>query len=240
LKSTETKRWVPVCGSSAEARRPTSSPVRAAGPIWIGTPLSSTTVFGLAGVDVLRVVLQLGLAAGAGDGARWPGGRRGAAARPTGWACVVSASAGRGRSWWRGRGCTTAADGALDGRGRAGAALGPAEAPGTAAPRAAGRRPGSGRRAEHRVEGQLGGLADRLGRLGGVLHAGQLDDDPVGAGAGQRRLGDAERVDAPAEHLEARSVASASASVVGLSWVSRTIEVPPRRSSPRRGSFATA
>ena len=56
--------------------------------------------------------------------------------------------------------------------------------------------------AEHRVEGQLGGLPDGLGGGGGVLHAGQLDDDPVLAGARQRRLRDAERVDATAQHLE--------------------------------------
>ena len=42
----------------------------------------------------------------------------------------------------------------------------------------------------------------RLDRLARVLHVGQLDDDPVVAGAGQRRLGDAEGVDPAAEHLD--------------------------------------
>jgi len=52
-----------------------------------------------------------------------------------------------------------------------------------------------------RVETELSGLADDLGRLARVLDVGQFDDDPVFAGAGQGRFGDPERVDALAQHL---------------------------------------
>ncbi len=69
--------------------------------------------------------------------------------------------------------------------------------------RGAGGRGGAGlRRPADHVEPELGGPADHPGRLPGVLHAGQLDDDPTLAGAGQRGLGDAQGVDAAAEHLE--------------------------------------
>ena len=47
-----------------------------------------------------------------------------------------------------------------------------------------------------------GGAADDLGGLARVLQARQLDDDAPLAGAGERRLGDAERVDPAAQHLQ--------------------------------------
>ena len=59
--------------------------------------------------------------------------------------------------------------------------------------------------ADHLVDGQLGGAADALLGLLGLLvvgDAGQLDEDPVLALADQRGLGDTEGVDAAAEHLE--------------------------------------
>ncbi len=52
------------------------------------------------------------------------------------------------------------------------------------------------------MEAELGGLPDHLGGLAGVLDPRQLDDDAPLAGARQRRLGDAEGVDAAADHLE--------------------------------------
>ena len=58
--------------------------------------------------------------------------------------------------------------------------------------------------AEDRVEGELRGAAEDFGGLGRVLHAGQFDDDPVVAGAGERGFGDAERVDTAAQHLQRR------------------------------------
>ena len=56
------------------------------------------------------------------------------------------------------------------------------------------RRPG-GSRAGRSGRCTFGGLA-------GVLDAGQLDDDPALAGPGQGRLGDPERVDPAAQHLQ--------------------------------------
>ena len=61
---------------------------------------------------------------------------------------------------------------------------------------------GRGDRPDDRVHGQLRRTPDRLDRLARVLHVGQLDDDPVVAGAGERRLRDAQRVDPAAEHLD--------------------------------------
>jgi hypothetical protein len=52
------------------------------------------------------------------------------------------------------------------------------------------------------VEAELGGPADDFGGLARVLDVGQFDDDPVLSGPGQGRFGDAERVDALAEHLK--------------------------------------
>ena len=71
------------------------------------------------------------------------------------------------------------------------------------------------------MHGQLGGAADVLGLPAPrVLHAGQLDEDPVLALAGQRRLGDTEGVDAAAEHLDGpvdgSALALTSAGVLGL------------------------
>src|SRR5215211_7845486 len=56
--------------------------------------------------------------------------------------------------------------------------------------------------AEHRVEGELGSAPDDLDGLGGVVHAGQLDDDPPLPGALQGRLGHAQLVDPAAQHLQ--------------------------------------
>ena len=50
--------------------------------------------------------------------------------------------------------------------------------------------------------GQLRGPPDDLLGLGRVLDVGQLDEDPVLADPGERRLGDTERVDAAAEDLD--------------------------------------
>ncbi len=88
----------------------------------------------------------------------------------------------------------------------------------------------------HDVEAELGGPPDHLGRLAGVLDAGQLDDDPRSPDAGQGRLGDPERVDPAAQHLE-RPVGGLARppSTRSLSWVSSTIWVPPSRSRPSRG-----
>lgn len=52
------------------------------------------------------------------------------------------------------------------------------------------------------VEAELGGPADDFGGLARVLDIGQFDDDPVLTGPGQGRFGDAERVDAQAQHLK--------------------------------------
>ncbi len=57
-------------------------------------------------------------------------------------------------------------------------------------------------RAPDGVEAELGGPADDFGGLARVLDVGQFDDDPVLPGPGQGRFGDAERVDAPAQHLK--------------------------------------
>ena len=54
----------------------------------------------------------------------------------------------------------------------------------------------------HLAEVKLRGLADQLLRFLDVLHAWQLDDDPVGALRLNDRLGHAVRVDAPIEHLD--------------------------------------
>lgn len=53
-----------------------------------------------------------------------------------------------------------------------------------------------------RVHGELRGTAEHVGGLPRVLHAGQLDDDPVVTGADEARFGDAERVDPAAQHLQ--------------------------------------
>ena len=55
----------------------------------------------------------------------------------------------------------------------------------------------------HQLEFQLGGLADEVQGPLGVLDAGELDDDLVGALAHQDRLGHPELVDAVAEDLQA-------------------------------------
>ena len=66
----------------------------------------------------------------------------------------------------------------------------------------------------------------------GSCRPGQLDDDAALAGAGEARLGDAERVDPTAQHLE-RAVGRLAVGLDrGRVRVSRTIWVPPRRSRP--------
>lgn len=52
------------------------------------------------------------------------------------------------------------------------------------------------------MEGELGGAAEDIGSLGRVLHSGQFDDDPVAAGAREGGFGDAQCVDAAAQHLQ--------------------------------------
>jgi hypothetical protein len=56
--------------------------------------------------------------------------------------------------------------------------------------------------AEDRVEGQLGGAPDDLGGLPGVVDAGQLHDHPPVSRALQSRLGHAQLVDTPTQHLQ--------------------------------------
>src|SRR5690606_1269476 len=73
----------------------------------------------------------------------------------------------------------------------------------------------AGLRAEHRVHGQLGRLAQDVGRLARVLQTRQLDDDPVLAGADDGRFGDAERVDPAAQDLE-RAVGRRGVGLRGL------------------------
>ena len=85
--------------------------------------------------------------------------------------------------------------------------------------------------ADDLVDRQLGGLADPLLGLLGLLvvgDAGQLDEDPVLALAGQRGLGDAEGVDAAAEHLEGLVDVLGLAGVCSVPSASKTNCAPPR------------
>lgn len=70
------------------------------------------------------------------------------------------------------------------------------------------------------VEGELGGAADDFGGLARVAESGEFDDDAPFAGAGERGFGDAETVDAFAEHLQGavggRRVGAGGGSVLGL------------------------
>ena len=98
----------------------------------------------------------------------------------------------------------------------------------------------------HDVEAELCGPADHLGRLARVLHAGQLDDDPLLAGAGEGRLGDPERVDAAAQHLEGpvgrRAVRLHPRAVAGLQDDLRAaLEIEPEpRGQGQRGQQGQA
>ena len=69
-KSTETKRCVPVVGSTPAVASPTSSPVSAAGPSMIGSAASSYDGLLLAGVELRLLVLRAGRGRRAGSGGR--------------------------------------------------------------------------------------------------------------------------------------------------------------------------
>ena len=52
------------------------------------------------------------------------------------------------------------------------------------------------------MEAQLGGLADHLNGLTRILDIRKLDDDPPVTGAGERRFGHPECIDASAQHFQ--------------------------------------
>ena len=94
-------------------------------------------------------------------------------------------------------------------------------------------------RAERRrVEGQLRGAADHLDGLVGFCTPGsstmiRLSPERASIGSATPSASTLRR-----STSRVRSVAAASAVTVGESWVSRTIWVPPRRSSPSAGRWS--
>ncbi len=242
--STETKRWVPVVSRPTLAS-PTPSPVRAAGPTRIGWPSSSSRTFSWlvstscgstcsTGADGVALALGVGVAGPAGALGSTCVARAGGTARPA----VVALGAGTAEETAEGT-AEGAADGAPDGDrpgGTDGAALGASGRSSGCRPtmRLGSPGPSTGWKVSWAVWPMASAASAAFWTPGSSTMI-RLAPERASVGSATPSASTRRR-----STSSARSVASASASVVGLSWVSRTICVPPRRSRPRRGSCVTA